>query len=209
MTVSPNQNIIIIISCRLWCEWRPAWSSGSASSIQSRPSFVIVYTGSPYVEETTSSWIFSFTSISMVSLLKTSWRCLYWNQLFRPSPVFARRHKVIVWCREQKKNDWATKLRHFWARPLEQFSWRFEAPCPASTCQRLKSYLFKQCWCVIQPKRTFASTFRLMHLHSSVRSIFSMDVTFLFIYLFIYFVDEQVITTMETWIIERGSNNRT
>ena len=30
------------------------------------------------------------------------------------------------------------------------------------------------------------------------------------IYLFIYFVDEQVIiTTMENWMIERGSNNRT
>ena len=29
--------------------------------------------------------------------------------------------------------------------------------------QRLKSYLFKQCWCVIQPKLTFAATFQLMH----------------------------------------------
>ena len=44
--------------------------------------------------------------------------------------------------------------------------------------QRFKSYLFKQCWCVIQPKVTFAATFQLMHLHSSVRSIASKEVTF-------------------------------
>ena len=40
--------------------------------------------------------------------------------------------------------------------------------------QRLKSYLFKQCWCVVQPKLTFAATFQLMHLHSSVRSLASI-----------------------------------
>ena len=50
---------------------------GSASSIQSRLTFVIVCTGSPSVQESTSSWVFSFTSVSMVSLLHTSRRCLY------------------------------------------------------------------------------------------------------------------------------------
>ena len=44
--------------------------------------------------------------------------------------------------------------------------------------QRLKSYLFKQCWCTIQPKLTFAATFQLMHWHSSVRSFASKEVTF-------------------------------
>ena len=44
--------------------------------------------------------------------------------------------------------------------------------------QRLKSYLFKQCWCTIQPKLTFAATFQLLHLHSSVRSFASEEVTF-------------------------------
>ena len=88
-----------------WCEWRPVLSSGSVSSIQSRQTFVIVYTGSPSVQESTSSWVFLFTSVSMVSLLHTSWRCLYWNQLFRPSLVFARRRQVISLCRcrEQKQ----------------------------------------------------------------------------------------------------------
>ena len=37
-------------------------------------------------------------------------------------------------CAENKnKNDWATKLRHFWARPLEQTAWRFEGPFPEFT----------------------------------------------------------------------------
>ena len=94
--------MVYSINCRLWCEWRPALSSGSASSIQSRQTFVIVYTGSPSVQESTSSWVFSFTSVSMVSLIHTSRRCLYRNQLFRPSPVFARRREVISLCREQK-----------------------------------------------------------------------------------------------------------
>ena len=44
--------------------------------------------------------------------------------------------------------------------------------------QRLKSYLFKQWWCAIQPKLTFAATYQLMHLHSSVRSFASKEVTF-------------------------------
>ena len=65
-----------------------AWSTGGASTIQSRPTFVIVYTGSPSVQESTSSWVFSFTSASMISFLHISRRCLYLNQLFRPSPVF-------------------------------------------------------------------------------------------------------------------------
>ena len=43
------------------------------------------------------------TSVSMVSRLHSSRRCLYWNQLFRPSPVFARRREVISVCREQKQ----------------------------------------------------------------------------------------------------------
>ena len=38
-------------------------------------------------------------------------------------------------CAENKnKNDWATKLRHFWACPLEQTAWWFEGPFPEFTC---------------------------------------------------------------------------
>ena len=95
------------INCRLCCEWRPAWawSSVSASSIQFRLTFVTVSIGFPSVQESTSSWVFSFTSVSMASLLHTSRRCLYRNQLFQPSPVFARRREVIFLCREQKRKQ--------------------------------------------------------------------------------------------------------
>ena len=64
---------------------------------------MIACTGSPSVQESTSSWVFSSTSVSMVSLLHTSRRCLFWNQLFRPSPAFARRREAIFLCREQKQ----------------------------------------------------------------------------------------------------------
>ena len=44
-------------------------------------------------------------------------------------------------CAENKnKNDWATKLRHFWARHLEQSAWRFEGPFPESTCFQNKDW---------------------------------------------------------------------
>ena len=58
-----------------------------ASSIQSRLTFVIVSIGFPSVQESTSSW-------GLLVLLHTSRRGLYWNQLFRPSSAFARRHEV-------------------------------------------------------------------------------------------------------------------
>ena len=70
-------------------------------------------------------------------------------------------------CAENKnKNNWATKLRHFWARSLEQSTWRFEGSSLSLTSltvfkQSLKAYLFKQCWCAIQPKLKFAATFLL------------------------------------------------
>ena len=42
-------------------------------------------------------------------------------------------------CAENKnKNNWAMKLRHFWARPLEQTAWRFERPFPEFTCFQTK-----------------------------------------------------------------------
>ena len=39
--VGIGDGLIDQLHCRLWCEWRPAWSSGSASSTQSRLTFVI------------------------------------------------------------------------------------------------------------------------------------------------------------------------
>ena len=42
-------------------------------------------------------------------------------------------------CAENKnKNDWATKLCHFWARTLEQTAWRLEGPFPDFTCFQTK-----------------------------------------------------------------------
>ena len=41
----------------------------------------------------------SFTSVSMSPLLHTLRRCLCRNQLFQPSPVFARRRQVTFLCR--------------------------------------------------------------------------------------------------------------
>ena len=146
-----------------------------------RPTFVIVYTGSPSVQESTSSWVFSFTSVSMASLLHTSQRWLYWNQLFRPSPVFARRREVIFLCREQKQKRLGHEASPLLGPPSGTICltiWRTLPRVLPVIKQRLKSYLFKQCWCVIQPKLTFAATFQLMHLHSSVRSMASKEVTF-------------------------------
>ena len=61
------------------------------------------------------------TSISMVSLLHTSRRCLYWNQLFRLTPAFARRREAIFLC------------------PLEQTARRFEGSFPEFTCCQTKT----------------------------------------------------------------------
>ena len=48
-----------------------------------------------------------------------------------------------------------------------------------TSCHHVLYHLLSPCgWCVIQPKLTFAATFQLMHLHSSVRSFASKDVTF-------------------------------
>ena len=194
--------------------------------------------GFPSVQESTSSWVSSFTSVSMAPLLHTSRRCLCRNQLFQPSPVFApvfhpdglggggifppknfkfpqnsADNNVVFRCkwrsappkfeippksrgldetllrstargdllvpRTKTKTIGPRNIHHFWARPLEQSTWRFEDPSISLTVfkQRLKSYLFKQCWCAIQPKLTFAATFQLMHLYSSVRSYASKEVT--------------------------------
>ena len=92
------------INCRLCCKWRPAWSSVNASSIQSRLTFVTVSIGFSSVQESTSSWVSSFTSVSMAPLLHTSRRCLCRNQLFQASPVFARWREVTL-CREQKQKQ--------------------------------------------------------------------------------------------------------
>ena len=85
--------------------WRLACSSVSASSNQFRLTFVTVSIGFPSVQESTSSWVFSFTSVSMALLLHTSRRCLYRNQLFQPSPVFARQREVIFLCRGQNRKQ--------------------------------------------------------------------------------------------------------
>ena len=119
--------------------------------------------------------------------MHTSRRCLCRNQLFQPSPVFARRREVTFLCRGDLlvprtktktigPRSFATSGPALWNNLPDDL----RAPSLSLTVfkQRLESYLFKQCWSVIQPELTFAATFQLMHLHSSVRSFASKEVTF-------------------------------
>ena len=140
-----------------------------------------VSTGFRSVQESISSWVSSFTSVSRAPLLDTSRRCLCRNQLFQPFLVFARRREVTFLCREQKRKQLGREASPLLGPPLwNNLPDDLRDPSLSLTVfkQRLKSYLFKQCWCTIQPKLTFAATFQLMHLHSSVRSFASKEVTF-------------------------------
>ena len=119
-------------------------------------------------------------SVSIMASLQyyTSRRCFKnsRNQLFQPSPFYARRLEVIFLCREQKRKQMGLEASPLTGPALcNNLNLPDDLRDPPLRLtvfkQRLKSYLFKQCWCVIQPKLTFAATFQLMHLHSSVRSI--------------------------------------
>ena len=76
----------------------------------------------------------------------TSRRCLYWNQLFRPSPAFARWREAIFVCREQKQE----RLGHEASPLLGPALWNKLPDDLRDTSlslpvfnQRLQSYLFK------------------------------------------------------------------
>ena len=48
------------------------------------------------------------------------------------------RGDLLVCAENKNENNWAAKLRHFWARPLEQSTRRFEGPFPKSNCFQTK-----------------------------------------------------------------------
>ena len=132
------------INCRLCCEWRPAWSSVNESSIQSRLTFVTVSTGFQSVQESISSWVSSFTSVSRAPLLDTSWRCLCRNQLFQPFLAFARWRKVTFLCQEQKQKtigprSFATSGPALWNNLPDDLR------DPSLSLTVFKQRLFKQC----------------------------------------------------------------
>ena len=126
------------------------------------------------------SELLKFTRVSTVSLLHTSRRCLYWNQLFRPSPAFDWRREEIFLCREQKRlgheaspllgppsgtnclTIWRTLP---WVYLFSNNDWN-------SICLNNVDLWYSLNWHVCQ----------LMHLHSSVRSIASKKVTFILHY---------------------------
>ena len=170
------------INCRLSCEWRPTWSSVNASSIQSWLIFVTVSIGSRSVQESTSSWVSSFTNVSMALLLDTSRRCLIVQKSTVPalSRLCSTARGDLLVPRTKTKpvgpRSFATSGSALWNNLPDDL----RDPSLSLTVfkHRLKSYLFKQCWCAIQPKLTFAATLQLMHLHSSMRSFASKEVTF-------------------------------
>ena len=52
------------------------------------------------------SWVdMNYISPDVPIYLHTSRKCLYWNQLFWPSPAFTRRQEAIFLCWEQKQKQ--------------------------------------------------------------------------------------------------------